>query len=157
MPTPSAAFFLFSFSLNTCPCRCSFFPFLFCRASPFFSSPCIPLHTLSVISPLRTPPLFSLLPLPFYRRLHSFFPLSSIACCPFSSLLPPLFSRRPQLSFLPSLSPVRRFLNVILNLFQDLIILFIRLSLFVKCMRCRNEFGMTIRCVWATKPPPPLP
>ena len=50
-----------------------------------------------------------------------------------------------------------RFLNVILNLFQDLIILFIRLSLFVKCMRCRNEFGMTIRCVWATKTSSPSP
>ncbi len=36
-----------------------------------------------------------------------------------------------------------RILSVILNLFQDLIILFIRLSLFAKYTRCRNKFGMT--------------
>ena len=38
-----------------------------------------------------------------------------------------------------------RIMSVILNLFQDLIILFIRLSLFVKYMRCRNKFSMTVR------------
>ena len=39
-----------------------------------------------------------------------------------------------------------RILRVILNLFQDLIIPFIRLSLFVKYTRCRNKFGMTVLC-----------
>ena len=47
--------------------------------------------------------------------------------------------------------------DVILNLFQDLIIPFIRLSLFVKYMRCRNKFGMTIWCGFGmTKIPSPL-
>ena len=146
------------------PAAASFSP-LFPRASPFFSSfsPPFP-RRAAIFSPL---PACRFTPWALSRlSVRCLFFLPSLKCSvPASSLFsPPLYCmlpfflpfsfkclRRPQLSFLPSLSPVRRFLNVILNLFQDLIILFIRLSLFVKCMRCRNEFGMTIRCVWATK------
>ena len=193
MPAPSAAFFLFSFSLKY-PRR----PPLFFS----FPSPLIPVPVVALFSPFSSvarPRFFPLFPPPFplraaifsplpacrftpwalsrlsVRRLfffshalyrcHPFFPSPLLHAAPFffpSTLnayaghtpfflsfprMPPpffllslhvaLFSFHfLPISFSPSLSPARRFLNVILNLFQDLIILFIRLSLFVKCMRC---------------------
>ena len=115
----------------------------------------MPLHTLGVISPLCTPPLFlpslkcsvpasSLFSPLLYCMLPFFFPFPSNAYAGHSSLFSPLFPRAPLLECHPELVSGSHY-----SIYP--------LSLFVKYMRCRNEFGMTIWCVWATKPPPPSP
>ena len=105
MPTPSAAFFLFSLSLNTCPCRCSFFPVLFCRASPFFFLffpllfPCAPpffllsLHAASHLGRY----LASLYAASFFSSTASLLPPATALFSPLPFPCAPLLECHPEL------------------------------------------------------------